>query len=51
MYIKLIEGGIFVDFRFFENYIGVKNVGLRVGFYYYVYCINSLEKEVVFFIV
>lgn len=50
VYIKLTEGGTFVDPRSYENYIGAKNAGLRVGFYHYAHCTNSPEKEAAFFI-
>ena len=49
VYIKLTEGGTFVDPRSYENYIGAKNAGLRVGFYHYAHCTNSPEKEAAFY--
>jgi len=32
-YIKLTEGTTFLDEKSYDNYIGAKNAGLRVGFY------------------
>lgn len=50
VYIKLIEGIIFLDKKLYDNYIGVKNVGLCVGFYYFVYVDNDFIVEVNFFL-
>lgn len=32
VYLKLTEGTTFLDKRAYENYLGAKNEGLRVGF-------------------
>lgn len=49
-YIKLTEGETFVSPKAYENYLGAKNAGLRVGFYHYAHANNDPIKEVDFFL-
>nr|WP_252298776.1 GH25 family lysozyme [Priestia megaterium] len=50
VYIKLTEGTTFLDKNSYENYIGAKNVGLRVGFYHFAHADNDPIAEVNFFL-
>ncbi|MDE8676443.1 GH25 family lysozyme [Priestia aryabhattai] len=50
VYIKLTEGKSFLDDKAYENYLGAKNAGLRVGFYHYAHADNDPIKEVDFFL-
>ncbi|MCM3181904.1 hypothetical protein M3642_03065 [Priestia megaterium] len=50
VYIKLTEGKVHVDENVYKNYLGAKNSGLRVDFYYYYHCTNDYKKEVDFFL-
>ncbi|WP_454844416.1 GH25 family lysozyme [Priestia megaterium] len=50
VYIKLTEGKSFIDPKAYQNYLGAKNAGLRVGFYHYAHCNNDPIAEVNFFL-
>lgn len=49
-YIKLTEGTSFLSKTAYQNYLGAKNAGLRVGFYHYAHANNDPIKEVDFFL-
>ena len=49
VYIKLTEGKTYLDDKAYENYLGAKNAGLRVGFYHYAHADNDPVAEVDFF--
>ncbi|MES9774780.1 glycoside hydrolase family 25 protein [Priestia megaterium] len=49
-YIKLTEGTTFLDKKSYDNYIGAKNAGLRVGFYHFAHADNDPIAEVNFFL-
>lgn len=49
-YIKLTEGTSFLSKTAYQNYLGAKNAGLRVGFYHYAHANNDPIKEVNFFL-
>ncbi|RBN38619.1 autolysin, partial [Priestia megaterium] len=44
-YIKLTEGTTFLDKKSYDNYIGAKNAGLRVGFYHFAHADNDPIAE------
>lgn len=50
VYLKLTEGKSYVDKTTYNNYIGAKNAGLRVGFYHFAHPNNDPIAEVDFFI-
>jgi len=50
VYLKLTEGQTFLDKRAYQNYLGAKNAGLRVGFYCFSHVTNDPKKEVDFFL-
>jgi len=50
VYIKLTEGTSFLSPTAYQNYLGAKNAGLRVGFYHYALADNDPIKEVDFFL-
>jgi len=49
-YIKLTEGTSFLSKTAYQNYLGAKNAGLRVGFYHYAHANNEPIEEVDFFL-
>jgi len=50
VYLKLTEGKSYVDKTTYNNYIGAKNAGLRVGFYHFAHPTNDPIAEVDFFL-
>ena len=50
VYIKLTEGKSYLDDKAYENYLGAKKAGLRVGFYHYAHADNDPVAEVDFFL-
>jgi len=50
VYIKLTEGTSFLSKTAYQNYLGAKNAGLRVGFYHYAHANNDPIEEVDFFL-
>ena len=50
VYLKLTEGRSYVDKTTYNNYIGAKNAGLRVGFYHFAHPDNDPVAEVDFFL-
>ena len=49
-YLKLTEGKSYIDKTTYNNYIGAKNAGLRVGFYHFAHPTNDPIAEVEFFL-